>query len=87
MDILSLISVDIVFNLLSNVHLLGRYDKDKPQAFTILLLYGRSEHRKWCSDLFESSRNQMDTNDNASYDDGGRIYKRSTPVTASYRIT
>ena len=45
--ILSLISVDIVFNRLSNVRLLGdRYAEDNPHAFTILLLYGKSKHRR-----------------------------------------
>jgi hypothetical protein len=46
--ILSLISVEMVFNRLSNVRLLGRYDSttDNPQAFIILLSYGKSIERK-----------------------------------------
>ena len=59
--ILSLILVETIFNRLSNVHLLGRYNTDKPQAFIILLLYGKSKKRQWCSDLFESSRNYIRT--------------------------
>src|SRR4249920_735134 len=37
-DILFLISVDIVFNRLSKVRLLGRYDADNPHTFKIFLL-------------------------------------------------
>ena len=59
--ILSLISIEMIFNRLSKVRLSGRCDTDKPQAFIILLLYGKSKHRKWCSDLFESSLNQTRT--------------------------
>jgi hypothetical protein len=45
--ILSLISVDIVFNRLSNVRLLGgKYDIDNPHALKIFLLYGKFKHRK-----------------------------------------
>jgi hypothetical protein len=46
--ILSFKSVDITFNLLSKVRLLGgRYDKDRaPHTFMIFLLYGKSKHRK-----------------------------------------
>ena len=46
--ILSLISVEMVFNRLSNVRLLGRYDSttDNPQAFITFLLYGKSIERK-----------------------------------------
>jgi hypothetical protein len=46
--ILSLISVEMVFNRLSNARLLGKYDSatDNPQAFIILLLYGKSMERK-----------------------------------------
>ena len=61
--ILSLISVEMVFNRLSNVRLLGRYDSttDNPQAFITFLLYGKSIERKWCSDLLESSLNHIRT--------------------------
>jgi hypothetical protein len=43
-----LMSVEMVFNRLSNVRLLGRYDSttDNPQAFIILLSYGKSIERK-----------------------------------------
>ena len=46
--ILSLMSVEMVFNRLSNVRLLGKYDSatDNPQAFVILLLYGKPMERK-----------------------------------------
>ena len=60
--ILSLISLDTVFNLLSNVRLLdGSCKTDNPHAFITFLLYGRSTERKWWSDLFESSLNHMRT--------------------------
>src|SRR4249919_55825 len=46
-DILFFISADMVFNRLSKVRLLGgKCNTDNPQAFIILLLYGRFKHRK-----------------------------------------
>lgn len=39
LTILSLISADMVFNRLSKVRLLGRYDNNSPQAFITLLLF------------------------------------------------
>jgi hypothetical protein len=45
-DILSLISLDMVFNRLSKVRLLGRYAEDNPHAFITLLLNGKSKQRK-----------------------------------------
>jgi hypothetical protein len=46
-DILLFISVDMVFNRLSKVRLLGgRYAEDNPHAFITLLLYGKSKQRK-----------------------------------------
>ena len=48
-DILSFMSIEMVFNRLSNVRLLGKYDSttDNPQAFIILsMLYGKSMERK-----------------------------------------
>jgi hypothetical protein len=43
--ILSLISIEMVFNRLSKIRLLGKYDSDNPQAFITLLLYGKSIER------------------------------------------
>ena len=47
-DILSFMSVEMVFNRLSNVRLLGKYDSttDNPQAFIILLCCMKSMERK-----------------------------------------
>ncbi len=42
-SILSLISVEMVFNRLSKVRLLSRCDNDSPHALIILLLYGKSK--------------------------------------------
>lgn len=44
--ILSLISIDMVFNLLSNVRLLDKCDNANRHAFITFVLYGRSVERK-----------------------------------------
>ncbi len=54
-DILCLISVEIVFSLLSNVRLLGIFIR--PQAIASLWLYRQSKMRKVCKALFESILN------------------------------
>src|SRR6478609_8472805 len=54
-DILCLISVEIVFNRLSNVRLLGM--DTNPQANASLWLYGQSVFKNMCNPLLESSRN------------------------------
>src|SRR4051794_4504136 len=54
-DILCLISVEIAFNRLSNVRLLGM--DTNPQANASLWLYRQSMLRKICNALLESSRN------------------------------
>ena len=59
--ILSLISTEIVFNLLSNVLLLGGDNVDIPHAFITFLLYCRSVEKYSCNALFESSLNQIRT--------------------------
>ncbi len=56
-DILCLISVEIVFNLLSNVRLLGIFIK--PQAIASLWLYRQSTLRKICNALLESILNHI----------------------------
>src|SRR5512146_1539304 len=55
-DILSLISVDMVFNRLSNVRLLLGI-VIRPHATASLRLYRQSVLRKICNPLFESSLN------------------------------
>ena len=60
--ILSLITTEIVFNLLSNVLLFGGDNSDIPHAFITFLLYGRSVVEKYsCNALFESSLNHIRT--------------------------
>ncbi len=54
-DILSFISVEIIFSLLSNVRLLGIFIR--PQATASLRLYGQSNFRKICNVLLESILN------------------------------
>jgi hypothetical protein len=49
----------VTFNLLSNVRLLGSCKTDNSTCYLHILLYGRSIERKWCSDLFEFSRNHI----------------------------
>ncbi len=56
-DILCLISVEIVFSLLSNVRLLGIFIK--PQAIASLWLYRQSTLRKICNALLESILNHI----------------------------
>src|SRR5678809_674058 len=60
-DILSIISSETVFNLLSKVRLLGSCNSDNPHALFTFLLYDRSTERKLCNDLFESSLNHIRT--------------------------
>ncbi len=56
-DILSFISVDMVFNRLSNVRLLGIFIR--PQASASLWVYRQSMLRKVCNPLFESILNHI----------------------------
>ncbi len=56
-DILSFISVDMVFNRLSNVRLLGIFIR--PQASASLWVYRHSMLRKVCNALFESILNHI----------------------------
>src|SRR3954447_19045471 len=59
--ILSLISIEMVFNRLSKVRLHGSGNLDNPHAFITFLLYGRSVERYSCNALFESSRSHIRT--------------------------
>src|SRR6476646_3359816 len=52
-DIICLISVEIVFNRLSNVRMLGM--DTNPQANASLWLYGQSVFKNMCNPLLESS--------------------------------
>ncbi len=56
-DILSFISVEMVFNRLSNVRLLGIFIR--PQATASLWLYRQSMLRKICNALLESILNHI----------------------------
>ncbi len=56
-DILCLTSVEIVFNRLSNVRLLGIFIR--PQASASLWVYRQSMLRKVCNPLFESILNHI----------------------------
>ncbi len=58
-DILSFISVEIVFNRLSNICLHGK--DTRPQAIASLWLYRQSMLRKICNALFESILNHIRT--------------------------